>query len=110
MDVPQFAALAWLTETYTLRKVARDTGSRWQHIDFDAFLADPVPHLAALSDHFGLGAAPDRIEAAVNSPAMTRYSKAPEHNYSTGLRQQVIAQSVQQHGPAIREARTWAEG
>lgn len=110
MELPQYAALAWLTETYTLRKAAHEAGSRWHHIDFDAFLEDPARHLAELSDHFGLGAEPERIEAAVNSPAMTRYSKAPEHDYSTGLRQQVIEQSVQQHGQAIREARNWAEG
>ncbi|WP_394694458.1 hypothetical protein [Hyphobacterium sp.] len=108
MDTPDFAALAWITETLAARQLAQVQGDRVLHVDFDAFLQAPGEQLGAIARHFGLAATDQEIQSAISSPVMTRYSKAPEHGYSTDLRDQVVARSMAENSAAIRQGMAWA--
>ena len=108
MDTPDFAALAWLTETLAARKLAQTHDGRVLHVDFDQFLEAPADHLGRIAGHFGLAASEDQIRTAISSPTMTRYSKAPEHGYSTDLRDQVVARSMAENSAAIGKGIAWA--
>ena len=40
---------------------------------------------------------------------MTRYSKAPEHDYSPSLREQLLAEAAQIHADDIRQTLLWVD-
>jgi hypothetical protein len=107
LDTPRFAALAWLTETLAAQQLRAKEGERVLHVDFDDFLDAPADQLGRIASHFGLTASPEQIAKAVNGPVMSRYSKAPEHGYSTNVRDQLVAKSSVQHERAIRDALAW---
>jgi len=109
MNTPEFAAMAWLTETFAARQLAKAEGQRVHHVDFDDFLKEPSNQLKAIATHFGLSPSIDEIHAAISGPTMSRYSKAPEHGYSTNLRDQVVANSMAQNAEAIRKGLAWAQ-
>lgn len=87
----RLAALAWLCEAVSF-DAAPDDG-RIMSLDFDAFLASPLPALRAASVHLGLQADDAGLAAAVNGPDMRTYSKAQEHQYSPALRSDVLNQA-----------------
>jgi hypothetical protein len=107
LETPQFAALAWLTETLAARQLKANETGRILHVDFDDFLDAPAEVLSRIASHFDLSATSEQISTAINGPVMSRYSKAPEHGYSTNVRDQLVAKSSVQHERAIRDALGW---
>jgi len=103
----ELIAMSWLAERVTQSAARRLLGARILEVDFDAMLAALPQTLARVLAHFGL--APDRAAQIAQGPALTRYSKAPEHGYSPGLRAQLLAQARRDFAPEIREALLWLD-
>ncbi|HVL78765.1 MAG TPA: hypothetical protein VM346_05705 [Sphingomicrobium sp.] len=90
------AAEAWACEMTALEAAADAIGddrSLWA--DFDAFLAEPAGQLEAIARFFGFEATGERIAAIASGPLLGRYSKAPEHDYSPGLRRELLGEAEQ---------------
>ena len=109
LSLGEIAALSWSAETLAHAEARRAFADRVLPIDFDDFLSAPAATLAAISAHFRLEAPAGRLEALVNGPIMTRYSKAPEHDYTPELRRQVLAQSRTQNATEIRKGLAWID-
>src|SRR5206468_11884325 len=95
----------WACEMTSLEAAAEampDRNLAWA--DFDAMLGEMASALGRTADFFGFAADPKLLHAIVGGPLMTRYSKALEHEYSPALRNDLIAQEIRLHGPAIEAA------
>ncbi len=102
----QRAAMCWVCEMSALDAATSDQ-VLW--VDFDTFLNQPDESLARIAKHLEVTLDQRAIEALVNGPIMNQYSKAPEHGYSTQLREDVLAQAVRDHGTAITAALSWLD-
>jgi len=107
MSLGEQAALAWLAEAWSQRELAQQAGARVLPVDFDQLLGNLEGTLVAVLQHLGLdtGAAP----LLARSPVLTRYSKAMEHEYSPGLRQQVLAQARRDQAAELQRGLRWLE-
>jgi hypothetical protein len=109
MSLGEMAAMGWLAETWSQRLALDGFGERMIGVDFDAFLADVPGEMKRIAVHFGLpGDAPFLADIGRN-PALTRYSKAPEHGYSPELRAEILTQSRTQNRDEIRKGLAWLE-
>ncbi len=100
-----FAAAAWACEMTALECAAEVIGiGRVRWVDFDALLNDVPAMLAGLADFLGFHAPPERIGEIVRGPLLSRYSKAPEYEYSPSLRRELIDQERRVHGEQIDAA------
>ena len=95
------AAIAWACEMTAL-EAADGTNCLWA--DFDRILADLVPSLRSITDHFGLAATDEQLSEIANGPLLRRYSKATEHEYSPQLRRDLLAEAYARHGADIESA------
>jgi hypothetical protein len=96
------AAAAWAAEMAALESAAAAMPDRqiaWA--DFDKMLRGLEADLARAVAFFGFTADADRIHALATGPLMSRYSKALEHEYSAGLRQELIAESSERFAREI---------
>jgi hypothetical protein len=104
----QTIALAWACEMSSLLQAAERLGqNRVMRLDFDSFLAEPGSWLSLLGGFFGLDGL--AAEALATHPLMGRYSKAPEYEYDSALREEVLAESRREHGAAIADGLRWLE-
>ena len=71
-------------------------------------LADPAAALAAVSEHFGLGASPADVAAMASGPAFKRHSKSGEA-YSPAARAADYAAARSAYGEEIEVVLAWAE-
>ena len=78
-------------------------------LDFDQLLARMGHTMNSVLDHFAIPYPPGFAETISKSPVLTRYSKAPEHAYSSTLRQQLLMQARAQHATEIRSGLIWLE-
>jgi hypothetical protein len=86
----ELAAIAWMVEQGSLERAKAAAGRRLMLLDFEALLADLEGNLAQVLSHFGLPPVADRL---ANSPALSRYSKAPEQlAFSSKARAERIGQ------------------
>ncbi len=97
----ELAALNWLAETHAAAR------ANLQVIDFDRLLTAPEENLSAAASVLGVAATPEKIAAAAASPIMTKYSKAPEHDYDARLRSDIIAEARRAHGTEIKKGMDW---
>lgn len=104
-------AMSWLCEMMCLRQAARRFASRVAWVDFDEFLAAPDTAFEAILRALGAieSTSATDIDAILAGPLMRRYSKAPEHAYDAGLRQQVLAAARREHPTEIRRGMAWLE-
>ena len=79
-------------------------------LDFDAFLADPIRHFAAIAGHFAIEVAPSAARAICEGPLMRRYSKALDYEFSADARREALADARFRHGRAIEDALDWLRG
>ena len=103
-------ALSWLSEMATLLKAQKarsESSILW--MNFDDFLAEPGEQLQNLATHFDLLLSSDQATQLVSGPIMSSYSKAPEHDYSANLREDLLAEASQNHAAPIRSAMLWIE-
>lgn len=89
----ELAALAWLTERLTQRRLEQAHGARLLALDFEALLSDVPGSVARAARHFGLSVSSEQVKSIGDSPALKTYSKAPEHAYSPALRAEILADS-----------------
>jgi len=103
----ELAAMSWLAERLTQAETARVLGERVLAIDFDCMLETLPQTLAQVLSHFGLS--PERADRLADSAVLSRYSKAPEHAYTPGLRQRLLAQARESYRAEIAAALAWIE-
>ena len=99
------AAAAWACEMTALEAAADAMSDRrllWA--DFDRLLDDISGGLARIADSFGFDAPAGRLAEIAAGPLMSRYSKALEHDYSPGLRRELLAQADRDHHADIDSA------
>lgn len=106
----QKIALGWLCEMTTLVEASESCHqAKIKWMDFDVFLSNPIEQLRSTADHFGLETPSEELSRLVNGPIMNRYSKAPEYEYSSSLREDLLAEAAQNHSLAIRDTMQWVE-
>jgi len=106
LDEAKRAALGWACEMAALEATSNDN-VLW--VDFDAFLAQPAAQLSKIAAHLDIALSDDQAQQLVDGPMMQRYSKAPEHRYSSQLREDMLAKAVSERGSDIRAALDWLE-
>jgi hypothetical protein len=60
-------------------------------------------------DRLQLPADPGWLAQLGSNPALARYSKSPDHEYSPALRAQVLDQARREHRDEIRRGLEWLE-
>ena len=105
----ELAAASWLAETWSQRTALDSDGDRIIAVDFDALLADVPGQMRRIAEHFGLPPDAPFLANIERSPALTRYSKAPEQEYSPALRAQILAESRERNKDEIRKGLAWLE-
>lgn len=101
----ELAAIAWACEMTALEAAAEAmAGELVDWADFDRMLQDMPAELARVARFFDFAAVDGPIEAIAAGPLMTRYSKAPEYEYSAGLRNELIAEATAANRQAIDDA------
>ncbi len=100
-------AMSWLCEMTALLAAEPADALFW--LDFEAFLVEPDAGLTTCLDHLKIEASPDVITAIVNGPLLTRYSKAPEHAYTPGLRQAVLDRARTDFADEITAGLRWLD-
>lgn len=108
LDPVTRVAAAWLCEIVTAgATMAAGRAVLW--MDFDRFLADPLPRLAAVQQHYGLPVDESHNRVLLDGPVMRTYSKAPDHDYSPQLRNELIGEALNRHADAVNVAERWLE-
>ncbi|WP_109357099.1 hypothetical protein [Sphingorhabdus sp. EL138] len=108
LSLAKRVAMSWMCELVTLfvaEKASQAANILW--MDFESFLEDPTGQLVSAASHFGLDLSEQKASELVSGPIMSSYSKAPEHDYSPNLRQELLAQANRNHADAIRTAISW---
>ena len=100
-SVGELAAIAWMVERGNQERAKAAGGRRVLVLDFETMLADMETSLANVLRHFDLPPVADRL---VKSPALTRYSKAPEQlAFSPQVRAQLMHRSREMHVAEIEK-------
>ncbi|HVU31314.1 MAG TPA: hypothetical protein VHE36_13030 [Sphingomicrobium sp.] len=103
------AAAAWACEMTSLEQAAERMADRKiEWADFDAMLGDMEPALERIALFFGFESG--RLPEIVAGPLMGRYSKAMEHQYSTGLRRDLIGEAHERFSAEIKDALAMLQG
>jgi hypothetical protein len=105
----ELCALAWLAETRSQHDAVRANPDRVLAIDFDDFLADVTRAMTAIVGHLGITTDPRWLADVARNPALTRYSKAPEHAYGPEVRADVLREARRQHAAEIRRGLAWLD-
>jgi hypothetical protein len=95
----ELAAIAWMVERDNQEQAKAAAGRRVMLLDFETLLGDLEGNLAQVLRHFDL---PPVAERLVKSPALTRYSKAPEQMaFSPQARAHLMDRARQTHAKEI---------
>lgn len=105
----ELSAMSWLAESWSRRRTLAQGGARVLPIDFDGFLSDLPGHLARILAHFGLPADAATVARVAESPALTKYSKAQQHGYTSETRAQILRQARAQHAGEIAKGLGWLD-
>jgi hypothetical protein len=105
----ELAALAWLAETRSQHDALLAHPERVLALDFDDFLSDVGAAMAVVVRHLGIPIDPQWLAGVAQNPALTRYSKAPEHAYGPEVRADVLREARRQHAPEIRSGLAWLD-
>jgi hypothetical protein len=89
----ELVASGWLTEALTRERLRKAFDRRLLPVDFDQFLAGIPGALTSIVEHLDLPGGVDLANRLARSPALSQYAKAPEHAYSSRLREEVIENS-----------------
>ena len=110
MSPGELAASSWLAEALTRERLGRQFDSRILPVDFDRFLTDIAQAMSAILGHLGIPGGEDLAGRLAGSPSLGQYAKAPEHAYSSRLRQEVIENSRRQNGAEIKRGLALLQG
>lgn len=103
----ELTAMSWLAESLTRRDLLDQSPDRVLAVDFDAFLGDMPRVMQQVVDHLQLVTEPGWVTRLGSNPALARYSKSPDHEYSPALRAQVLDQARREHRDEIRRGLDW---
>jgi hypothetical protein len=102
--------MSWLTEQLTGKKLLASFGSQILPLDFEDMLNDLKGALERVTKHFQMEVGAKYFDNIAQSPALKRYSKAPdEHEYSPELRAQILADARKKHEAEIKKGLAWLE-
>lgn len=104
----EWLAMSWVCEMSALAQAAGAAPARTLRVNFDEFLSNPGS-LRKIFHHFGIDATPAEVDAIAQGPDMRRYSKAPEYEYDTNLRLDVLSEARIRHAAEIRRGLNWLE-
>jgi hypothetical protein len=97
----ELAAIAWMVERDNQEQARAAGGRRVMLLDFETLLGDLEGNLAQLLRHFDLPPVAARL---VKSPALTRYSKAPEQlAFSPQVRADLMSRARGMHAKEIEK-------
>lgn len=105
----ELAALGWLVESLSQKDAVEDQPGRVLPIDFDTFMADVPRGMERVLGHLGLPADAGFLSRVSASPALTRYSKAPELPFPPEERSVRLAQSRRENREEIAKGMAWLE-
>jgi hypothetical protein len=101
----ELAAQAWACEMTSLVAAADAMPDRQlEWADFDRMLGAMQPELERIAGFFVFGADAAQLRAIVEGPLMSRYSKAPQYEYSAQLRRDLIADALAANRHAVEGA------
>jgi hypothetical protein len=109
MSIGELAAMSWLTESLAQRDALNGAAGRVIALDFERFLANIPAGMIQILRHFDLPGDDRHVSAMARSPALTRYSKAPEFAYSPDVRVEVLRSSRRENRDEIRKGMEWLE-
>ncbi|MGI9233482.1 MAG: hypothetical protein ACR2RD_07615 [Woeseiaceae bacterium] len=107
LSIGELAALTWLTEAVSANRWLMDRSVA--KLDFDQFLQQPDDRLLEVCRELNLATDAGRCRTAINGPIMRSYSKAPEHEYGPGLRQEIIVDSRARNAGEIARGLRWID-
>jgi hypothetical protein len=101
-------ALGWLSERVRFHDAAQgEHAARVLRVDFERLLAAPGDVLAQIASHLQLPH--DGVQAALDSPAWLRYSKADAYAYDAADRQHDLALSARRFAAEIEAGERWLD-
>ena len=109
LSVGELAALSWLAETSAQRDALKALPGRVIDVDFDTLLGDVAGQMARILEHFALPDAGRHSAQMARSASLSRYSKAPEYDYSADARAEVLRESRRSNRLEIRKGLEWLE-
>lgn len=109
MSPGEIVALNWLTEMLTLAEAANRFPDRFTWIDFDAFIADPIPAASEFARSLGLDWTDLDTASLQKSGVLTQYSKHPQRAYDADEREKEKADALARHGHEIVKGRVWLD-
>ena len=109
LSVGELAALSWLAETSAQRDALKAFPGRVIDVDFDTLLGDVAGQMARILEHFALPDAGRHSAQMARSASLSRYSKAPEYDYSADARAEVLRESRRSNRLEIRKGLEWLE-
>jgi hypothetical protein len=109
LSAGELVAMSWLCEMLALHATAGRFPDRVLWADFDAFLAEPEPGLAAVLRHLGAGTEAETVRGILSGPLMGRYAKAPEYAFDARAREQLLRQSGERHAEEVRRGMEWLD-
>jgi hypothetical protein len=109
LSLGELAAMSWLAETLTQHDLLQRYPDRVLAMDFDALLGDVPGGMTAIATHLQIETPQGWAARLATDPALTRYSKSPDHEYSPALRAQVLEQARREHAPELRRGIAWLE-
>lgn len=105
----ELAAMSWLTERLSERKLMAEFGSRILSLDFDEMLNDIKGTLERVTRHFELDVESKYFDEIAKSSVLGRYAKAPEHEYSPELRAKLLAEARTAKEADIKKGLAWLD-
>ena len=91
------------------REAVKQFSGRVIALDFDQFLAGVAESMARILGHFGLPIDSRYLSEIGRSPVLTRYSKAPEYDYTPNIRAEVLRDSRHCNSDEIRKGMHWLD-
>ena len=109
LSIGELAAMSWLAESCTQRDAVERFPERVVALDFEQFLPTVAESMARILAHFALPQDARYLSGVAGSPALARYSKAPEYAYSPSVRREVLRDSRRNNREEIRKGMAWLE-
>jgi hypothetical protein len=109
LSLGELAAMSWLAESMTQRDLLDQSPQQVLAVDFDVLLADVPRAMSQIAAHLELTVPDGWAEHLATSPALTRYSKSPDHDYSPALRAEILNQARHEHREEVRRGLDWLE-